>query len=86
MRTPLLPKVMLGQSDTPYAAQQEARSAGNALTQSYGLLNNRAANEFVNRLDKSPYKTEVKVCAMIHDAIYLLVRDKPEVIAGSINI
>ena len=75
VRTPLLPKVALKASDCPYEAHSEARTAGNALGQSWCLLNNRAANEFFERLDNSPYQEDVKVCAYIHDAIYLLVRD-----------
>lgn len=49
----------------------EARSAGNAMTQSYGLLTNRAANEFRLRVLNSEYRNKIQIVALIHDAIYL---------------
>ena len=42
LRTPVLSQVIYGDR-MPYKASEEARSAGNALMQSYGLLNTRAA-------------------------------------------
>ncbi len=76
LRTPVLGATLFDTQSTPYAAQAEGRTAGNALGQSYGLLNNRAANQFMKRVRKSKYKYDIKICAMIHDAIYIIVRNK----------
>ena len=64
----------------PYEAAAEGRTAGNALGQSYGLLNNRAAVEFMQKVWDSPYRLEIKPVALIHDAIYLLIKDDVEVV------
>ena len=80
VRTPLLGQVLRGHRTTPYQAEAEARTAGNALGQSYGLLNNRAANAFMEKVWASPYKHDILPIALIHDAIYLLVRDNIEVV------
>ena len=65
---------------TPFAAEAEGRTAGNALGQSHGLLNNRAANAFMEKVRASKYRLDVMPIALIHDAIYLLVRDEPEIV------
>lgn len=80
VRTPLLAQVIRGQRSTPYQAEAEARTAGNALGQSYGLLNNRAANAFMQIVWDSEFRYDVLPIALIHDAIYLLVRDDIRVI------
>ncbi len=80
VRTPILGVTLFNTQSTPYAAQAEGRSAGNALSQSYGLLNCRAANEFMRRVRNSKYKYDIKICAQIHDAIYLIIRNKVGVI------
>lgn len=80
VRTPLLKQVIFGSAGMPYEAAAEGRTAGNALGQSYGLLNNRAANEFMQKVWASPYRLDVKPVALIHDAIYLLVRDDVDVV------
>lgn len=74
VRTPLLAKTVLNLKVTPYEAQAEARTAGNALGQSYGLLNNRAAIEYRTRLMASPYKLDVMPIMQIHDAQYHLIK------------
>lgn len=71
VRTPILKQTMLNTSVTPYEAAAESRTAGNALGQSYGLLNNRAAIEFQNKVLASEYKYVINIIALIHDAIYL---------------
>jgi len=43
--------------------------------QSYGLLNNRAAVEFMQKVWKSKYAHYILPIGLIHDAIYLLVKD-----------
>lgn len=80
VRTPSLLLTDLNRSYTPYQAQKESRTAGNALGQSYCMLNNRAAREFYDKVQASPYKYDIKICGLIHDAIYLLVRDVAEIV------
>lgn len=80
LRTPILAQTILNTSSTPYEASAESRTAGNALGQSYGLLNNRAAIEFYGRLLNSKYKYDIKPIAHIHDAQYFLLRKNHEVI------
>lgn len=80
LRTPALKKSLMRSKTTPAQAKAEGRTAGNAMGQSYGLLNNRAAVAFRKRLRASPYRYDCKIVALIHDAIYLVMRQKPEVI------
>lgn len=80
VRTPLLKQVIFNGAKMPYEAAAEGRTAGNALGQSYGLLNNRAAVEFMQKVWASPYRLDIKPVALIHDAIYLLIRDRPDVV------
>jgi DNA polymerase-1 len=63
----------------PYEAAAEGRTAGNAMGQSYGLLNNRAAVDFMKKVRASKYRLDIKPVALIHDAIYPLIRDDAEV-------
>ena len=74
VRTPLLSQVIWG-SRIPFEASAEGRTAGNAMGQSYGLLNNRAAVDFMRKVWASPYRLDIKPVGLIHDAIYILVRD-----------
>lgn len=78
VRTPLLSQVVW-RSRIPYEASAEGRTAGNAMGQSYGLLNNRAAVDFMKKVWASPYRLDIKPVALIHDAIYILVRDRSDV-------
>ncbi len=71
VRTPILGQTILNTKITPYEASAESRTAGNALGQSYGLLNNRAAIEFQERVLASEYAEDIRIIALIHDAIYL---------------
>lgn len=80
VRTPLLRQVVLGAARVPREAEAEARTVGNAFSQSYGLLNNRAAVAFMKKVWASPYRLDIKPVALIHDAIYILVRDCPQVV------
>jgi len=75
LRTPLLKQVIMNNSKTPYEAAAEGRTAGNALGQSWCMLNTRAASEFMSKTRKSKYRLDIKPCAHIHDAQYYLVRD-----------
>lgn len=80
VRTPLLKQVIFNGAKMPYEAAAEGRTAGNALGQSYGLLNNRAAVEFMQKVWASKYRLDIKIIALIHDSIYLLIRDDIEVV------
>lgn len=75
LRTPLLKQVVRGNSKTPFEAEAEGRTAGNALGQSYCLLNSRAWVEFMQKVRQSKYRLDIRPCAQIHDAGYALVRD-----------
>ena len=78
LRTPLIQQTLLNKRVTPKLAQAEARTAGNALIQSYGLLTNRASNAFMQKVWNSQFKQDIKQVAQIHDAAYFLVRKNPE--------
>lgn len=80
VRTPLLSQVAWGSSGMPYEASAEGRTAGNAMGQSYCLLNNRAANDFMQKVWKSKYRLDILPIAEIHDAGYYLIRDNLEVV------
>jgi len=74
LKTPVLSQVIYG-DNMPYKAQEEKRSAGNALMQSYCMLTVRAMTKFMELVWKSEYKYDIKPIATIHDSIYLLVRN-----------
>ena len=78
VRTPLLHQVVRGNSKTPFEAEAEGRTAGNALGQSYCMLNTRAGTAFLKKVREQ--RREVYPCAQIHDAQYFLARRDPEVI------
>ena len=81
VRTPLLKQVVFGGDKVPYEAAAEGRTAGNALGQSYNLLNNRAAVDFMSKVWASKHRHDIKPVGMIHDSIYLLIKDDAETIA-----
>jgi DNA polymerase-1 len=80
LRTPIISQCVLGNSKTPHEADKEARSANNAITQSWGMLLNRAMNATNTRIEKAGYSMDILPCNMIHDAGYFLVKNKPEYI------
>lgn len=72
IRTPELANVVWDSSYVSQKAKAEARTVGNAISgQSYGLLTNRAANEFRQRVKDSVYRNDIHIIALIHDAIYI---------------
>lgn len=75
LRTPLLKQVIRGTNKTPYAAEAEGRTAGNALGQSWCLLNSRASMEFCQKVRASEHRLTIRPCAQIHDASYYIVKD-----------
>ena len=81
VRTPILGQTILNTKTTPYEALAEGRTMGNAHGQSYGMLNNRAAIELLERLLASPYALDIKPISHIHDATYYIVRDNLAAIA-----
>lgn len=81
IRTPLLARSVLDNSKTLREAQGEARSVGNAISgQSYCQLNNRAAVAFMERVWASEFKYDVFLVSLIHDAIYLIMKDDIRVV------
>jgi DNA polymerase I len=76
VRTPLLKQVIRKTSRTPYEAEAEGRSAGNALGQSWCLLNTRAHMAFMQKVRKSEHRLNIRPCSQIHDAGYYLIRDQ----------
>lgn len=81
VRTPILSQVVLTKRHTPHAAMRESRTAGNAIGQSWGLLNNRAASEFMKKVRKNPARRKnIRICCQIHDAQYYLVKDSDTVL------
>lgn len=75
VRTPLLKQVIRKTSKTPYEAEAEGRSAGNALGQSWCLLNSRAWMATMKKVRASKHRLNIRPCSQIHDAGYALVRD-----------
>lgn len=80
VRTPLLHQTLRGLRSTPFEAEAEGRTAGNALGQSWCLLNSRAASEVMGQVRASEYRLDIRPCAHIHDAQYYLVRDDINVV------
>jgi DNA polymerase-1 len=81
LRTPMLAQCVWGRH-MPYQAAAEGRTAGNALGQSYCMLNNRAAIDFWQKVWAHPkWRTKVLPCALIHDAIYPMIKDDLECVA-----
>ena len=72
LRTPLLARCK-GSSNITSEAGAETRSAVNARSQSYGMLLRRALNEFVERIEASPYVNDIRLFNEIHDCLYAMV-------------
>lgn len=86
LRTPILSQVILNSGRSlPYEAHKEAKTAGNALGQSYGLLNTRAGNEFMERVWNSEFRFDILPSAQIHDALYFLIRNRYDVLEWTNN-
>lgn len=81
VRTPLLKQVIRGTRVTPFEAEAEGRTAGNALGQSWGLLNTRAVTAFMRTVRASnDYRLNIRPCAQIHDANYYIIKDDPDLL------
>jgi DNA polymerase-1 len=81
VRTPRLAQVIRGTSKTPREAEAEGRTAGNALGQSWCLLNSRAGSEFMGKVRQSEFRLDIRPSAQIHDAGYFLVKEDPAALA-----
>ena len=81
VRTPVMHQTILGTKKTPYQAEKEGRSAGNALGQSWGMLNNRAHTAFMlDARAKEKLAMNIRPMMHIHDAQYFLVKDDPDIL------
>jgi DNA polymerase-1 len=80
LRTPLLKKAIMGTKQTLKEAEAEGRTAGNALGQSWCLLNCRSANEVMKQVWESPYAKDILPVAQIHDALYFFIKDNLDII------
>lgn len=80
VRTPILAQTILGNRATPFEAEAEGRTAGNALGQSWGLLNTRAVMAFMKDVRTSQHRLTIRPCAQIHDANYYIVKDDIDVV------
>lgn len=80
LRTPVLKQSVLGTKVTPFEAEAEARTAANALFQSWGLLNTRASIEFMNKVRGTSLATKIKPVMHIHDAQYYVIDDDIDVL------
>lgn len=80
IRCPVMHQV-LWNDNVPREAAAESRTLGNAISgQSYGMLNNRAAVAFMERVYKSKYRYAIKPVAQIHDSQYYMIKNSLEVI------
>jgi DNA polymerase I len=86
LRTPIIAKCVMGTSKTPYEADREVRSANNAVTQSWGMLLNRAMIAVNRRIEASKYRFDIFPVNMIHDAGYFKFREDPKVIQFLNNV
>ena len=80
LRTPVLKQTIQDTSRTPIEASAESRTAGNALSQSYGMLTTRACIEFMTKVRGTSLAQYIKPCLSIHDALYFIIEDTPEVL------
>lgn len=81
VRTPLMAKFDIKSGKRmPFYVESERRTGGNALSQSYGLLNSRAGVEFQEKTLASKYWDRILPCAHIHDAQYFIIDDDIEVV------
>lgn len=81
LRCPMLKRTV--DSKSKYAlrgVRAEERTLGNAFGQSYGLLNNRAMVDFMDRVWESEYKYDIMPIAPIHDASYYITVNDVKVV------
>lgn len=74
LRTPILAQVIYG-DNMPYKAAEESRTAGNAISQSWGILNLRTLVKFMERVWASEYRYKIRPVCSIHDATYVIAEN-----------
>ena len=80
VRTPVLYKSIRGLKTSPKEVEAEARTAANAIMQSWCCLNSRSASAFMAMVRASKYREDIRICAEVHDCTYFLVRDNIDVV------
>jgi len=80
IKTPLIAMSVINSRITPSQVKAEFRTANNAITQSYGILTTVAGSRFQDLLEKSEFKYDIFLINQIHDAIYMIAKNEPEVI------
>ncbi len=80
LRTPVLFDTARSGKRRPYAAIKEGRSANNAVTQSWGMLMNRALIAIEKKIRTSKFCEDIRMANTIHDAGYFLVRKDPSTV------
>lgn len=80
IRTPLLKSTVTEGIHAMREVGSEMRTAGNALGQSWCLLNCRSCNEVMSKVWNSKYKLDILPCIQIHDALYFYIKDDLEVL------
>lgn len=75
VRTPLLAKSIEG-AKMIKLAEAEKRTAANAMSQSYGMLNNRAMCAILDRSKEIGLSEQILPSCLIHDCCYFLVERK----------
>ncbi len=86
LRTPKIKQSIIDLKVTPHEVAAEKRTAGNALMQSWGLLNTRAGIEVNETVRHSKYKYSVRPIAQIHDAQYFLIKDDIDLLVWFNNL
>jgi len=80
IKTPLIKMSIINSRMTPSQVKSEFRTANNTITQSYGILTTIAGSRFQDLLEKSEFKYDIFLINQIHDAIYMIAKNEPEVI------
>lgn len=80
IRCPLLSKTIRNSNHKARGAAEDERTLGNAMGQSYGMLNNRSMIAFMNKVWASKWRTKIFPIAPIHDASYYVAPDDIEAV------
>lgn len=74
VRCPLLAKSLGLKNNPPNEVLAEARTLGNAMGQSYGMLNNRTLFKVIEHSEKDGLSESILPSCLIHDASYWMVK------------
>lgn len=80
IRCPLLKGTIRNSRWSAIGTKEDERTLGNAMGQSYGMLNNRAMIEFMDKVWSSKWRYKIMPMAPIHDASYYCIPDDVEAI------